>query len=219
VVALEGAVVSNARAEILASIRDALVRAPTDDRKPIARDYERERRDDGLLDLFAERVADYRAQVQRIERSSIGEVVARTCRQLGLSRLVVSAGVPPEWRAAGVELLDEHSVTDHELDSLDGVLSGCAVAIAETGTIVLDGGPRSGRRAITLVPDHHICVVESDQVVALVPEAFARLEQSVRERRAPITLISGPSATSDIELSRVEGVHGPRQLVVLLAEQ
>src|SRR5205085_10441360 len=137
---------------------------------------------------------------------------------LGLKKLVVAAGVPEDWRPQGVALLDERSASDPELDTLDGVLSGCAVAIAETGTIVLDGGPRSGRRAITLVPDHHICVVEEDQIVMLVPEAFARLEQAVRERRAPVTLVSGPSATSDIELNRVEGVHGPRTLVVVLAQ-
>jgi len=208
--------VSDARAEILARIGAALADAPRGG-APVARDYERERDDPRLVELFAERVADYRAQVKRIERGRIGEAVARTCQELGLRRLVIPAGAPPEWRVADREVFDERWVNDRELDDVDGVISGCAVAIAETGTIVLDGGPRCGRRAITLVPDHHICVVEAEQIVALVPEAFARLEPAVRERRAPITLISGPSATSDIELNRVEGVHGPRQLVVLVA--
>jgi L-lactate dehydrogenase complex protein LldG len=209
---------SDARSEILARIRRALRDVPGDEPPPLARDYERERHDGGVVGLLAERLADYRARVERTERASIAEVVARVCAQLELRRLVSATGVPENWRPQGVELLDERSVADRELDPLDGVLSGCAVAIAETGTIVLDGGSRSGRRAITLVPDHHICVVEAEQVVMLVPEAFARLEQAVRERGAPVTLISGPSATSDIELSRVEGVHGPRTLVVVVAQ-
>jgi L-lactate dehydrogenase complex protein LldG len=170
-----------------------------------------------LVGLFAERVADYRAEVRRVERARLSDAVARSCRELGLRRLVVPAGAPPEWRVADAAVFAERWVNDRELDGVDGVISGCAVAIAETGTILLDGGPRCGRRAITLVPDHHICIVEAEQIVALVPEAFARLEPAVRERRAPITLISGPSATSDIELNRVEGVHGPRHLVVLVA--
>ena len=102
-----------------------------------------------------------------------------------------------------------------QLDELDGSLTACAVAVAETGTFVLDGGPGQGRRALTLVPDLHICVVREDQVVALVPEAVRRLEESVRSGR-PLTFVAGPSATSDIELDRVEGVHGPRVLHVVV---
>ena len=215
-----------ARAEILSRIRGALTDLGPDreDRErepPVVRDYERERQDPGMLPTLQEHLHEYRAHVRRIEIADIGETVGRICGELGLHRLVVAAGVPEAWRPPGVELLDdtdEAASDPKQLDALDGVLTGCAVAIAETGTIVLDGGPRSGRRAISLVPDHHICVVEADQVVMLVPEAFARLEQAVRERRAPVTLISGPSATSDIELNRVEGVHGPRTLVVLLAQ-
>jgi L-lactate dehydrogenase complex protein LldG len=210
---------TDARSEILARIRGALSdvrgRGPT----PVPRDYERERRDRRMLDLLAERLTDYGARVERTAGSGVGEVAARVCGELGLGRLVVAPGVPKEWKPHGVELVDDDvSVDPRQLDALDGVLSGCAVAIAETGTIVLDGGRRSGRRAITLVPDHHICVVEAVQVVMLVPEAFARVEHAVRDRGAPVTLISGPSATSDIELSRVEGVHGPRTLIVVLAE-
>ena len=208
----------DARGEVLARIRAALVDVPRNAAEaPIPRDYERERAEPRLVELFAERVADYGAEVKRVERARVSEAVARSCRELGLRRLVIAAGAPPEWRVADAEVFDERWVNDRELDGVDGVISGCAVAIAETGTILLDGGPRCGRRAITLVPDHHICIVEAEQIVALVPEAFARLESAVRERRAPITLISGPSATSDIELNRVEGVHGPRQLLVLVA--
>src|SRR5207302_5030261 len=97
-----------------------------------------------------------------------------------------------------------------ELDGLDGVVTGCTLAIAETGTLVLAAGAAEGRRALTLVPDLHICVVGRDRVVELVPEAFDRLGELVRRERRPLTFVSGPSATSDLELSRVEGGHGPR---------
>ncbi|MGZ4441413.1 MAG: LutC/YkgG family protein, partial [Gaiellaceae bacterium] len=115
----------------------------------------------------------------------------------------------------GLELVEDTQLDPHSLDELDGVLTGCTVAVAETGTIVLTAAPDEGRRAITLVPDLHLCLVDESQIVELVPEAVARLAGAVRERR-PITLVSGPSATSDIELDRVEGVHGPRTLVVLV---
>jgi L-lactate dehydrogenase complex protein LldG len=114
-----------------------------------------------------------------------------------------------------VEAVPDSGLDPHELDRLDGALTGCALAIAETGTVVLDGGPGQGRRALTLVPDLHLCVVEEERVVDIVPEAVRKLEDAVGEGR-PLTFVSGPSATSDIELSRVEGVHGPRTLVVIL---
>ena len=129
------------------------------------------------------------------------------------------AGVPPEWRPDGIELVEDGSLSAYELDELDGVLTGCTVAIAETGTIVLSAGPGEGTRALTLVPDLHVCVVGGDQVVELVPEALERLGDLVRGERRPITFVSGPSATSDIELSRVEGVHGPRTLIVIVVDQ
>jgi L-lactate dehydrogenase complex protein LldG len=115
-----------------------------------------------------------------------------------------------------VELVEDDGLSVPQLDELDGALTGCAVAIAEVGAFVLDGGEGQGRRALTLVPDLHICVVREDQVVGLVPEAVARLERSVRAGR-PLTFVAGPSATSDIELDRVEGVHGPRVLHVVVA--
>ena len=114
-------------------------------------------------------------------------------------------------------MIEDAGLGATELDAIDGAVTGCAVAIAETGTVVLDGTGACGRRLLTLVPDHHICVVTAGQIVELVPEAIAALAPAVRERRAPITLVSGPSASSDIELSRVEGVHGPRHLLVLIA--
>jgi L-lactate dehydrogenase complex protein LldG len=127
----------------------------------------------------------------------------------------VAPGVPGEWVPEGVEALAGEALSAASLDGVDAALTGCAVAIAETGTIVLDGGPLSGPRALTLVPDRHVCVVGADAVVGTVPEAFERLEEAVRAGRA-LTFVSGPSATSDIELSRVEGVHGPRVLDVVL---
>jgi L-lactate utilization protein LutC len=133
-----------------------------------------------------------------------------------ISRFVVPSDFPPEWLAAvptGVELVgDQPPLSPADLDALAGVITGCAVAIAETGTIILDHGPGQGRRALTLVPDFHLVVVRADQVAADLPGAFARLDPA-----RPHTLISGPSATSDIELIRVEGVHGPRTLHILLA--
>ena len=165
--------------------------------------------------LFVERVADSRATIERTTSDSLPVAVAATFRTNGARRIVASAGVPATWFAGSdVERVpDSPPLTPAELDSLDGSISGCAIAIAETGTIVLDGGPDQGRRALSLLPDLHVCVVRVDQVVGTVPEALARLDP-----RRPQTWISGPSATSDIELQRVDGVHGPRRLVVLLVE-
>ncbi len=120
-----------------------------------------------------------------------------------------------DWRPHGIELTEDEGLSATELDRLDGALTGCAAGIAETGTFVLDGGPGQGRRALTLVPDLHICVIGEAQISGLVPETVERLEPAVREGR-PLTFVSGPSATSDIELNRVEGVHGPRTLHVLV---
>jgi L-lactate dehydrogenase complex protein LldG len=130
-------------------------------------------------------------------------------------RVVVPEGLPPDWLDADQPRELDTGFDARTLDSFHASVTGCAVAVAETGTIVLDGGPGQGRRAITLVPDHHICVVLVDQVVDTVPEAVAALASSVREGR-PLTWISGPSATSDIELSRVEGVHGARKLDIVM---
>jgi L-lactate dehydrogenase complex protein LldG len=202
----------SARDELLARVREALRDVPADD-APIQRSYRR----DGAsgpqaAHLFAERVADYDATVARVDAARLADALAERC---AARRVAVPSDLPPAWRPPGVELVEDHGLTNKELDELDGVLTGCALAIAETGTIVLDSGARQGRRALTLVPDWHLCVVEESQVVETVPQAVALLEDAVREGR-PITFVSGPSATSDIELSRVPGVHGPRTLDVLL---
>lgn len=205
---------SDAREEILGRIRAALAEAPP--AAPVPRDYARSLpAGTPIVELFAERVADYRATVHRAAAGELPSVVAAALRERGARRVVVPAGLPDGWLAeAEVEALaDDPPLSVDELDAADGVVTGCAVAIAETGTIVLDGGPGQGRRALSLLPDYHLCVVEAGRIVGSVPEAVVRLDPL-----RPQTWISGPSATSDIELDRVEGVHGPHTLVVVIAE-
>jgi len=190
----------------------------------IPRDYlmaHHDAADADVVALFAERAADYQAVVERVPAEA--DVPAAIARAVSAARtLAVPDGLPAQWLS---ELQDRVVVvgddspsspgaplSPHELDRLGGVLTGCAVAIAETGTVVLDHGPGQGRRALTLVPDFHLVVVRADQVAADLADALARLDP-----RRPVTFISGPSATSDIELIRVEGVHGPRKLHVLIA--
>jgi len=170
--------------------------------------------------LFAERAADYRAVVERVPESGLAADVARvlTARVAAVSGpILVPDGLPAGWLADVAEKItlarDEPALPAAELDRAAGVLTGCAVAIAETGTIIMDHGPGQGRRALTLVPDFHLVVVQAAQVAADLPVAFGRLDPA-----RPHTLISGPSATSDIELIRVEGVHGPRTLHILIAD-
>ena len=182
----------------------------------LARPYRRAHHDPAGTDivaLFAERAADYRAVVERVPAGELPAAIARALA--GIPTFLVPDGLPPEWLA---DVSENDVVRDHpplsarELDAIAGVVTGCAVAIAETGTIILDHGPGQGRRALTLVPDFHLVVVQAGQVAADLPDALARLDPA-----RPHTLISGPSATSDIELIRVEGVHGPRNLHVLIA--
>ena len=165
--------------------------------------------------LFAERAGEYRATVHRVAESGVAERIAEICAAHGAVRMAVPSGFPAAWLPSSVHPLGDMST--EALDGADGVITACACAIAETGTILLDGGPGQGIRAITLLPDLHICVVRIGQVVASVPDAIAAVAPAVSERRAAITMISGPSATGDIELSRVEGVHGPRRLEIVLA--
>ncbi len=205
----------SARADILHRIRSALRDATPSD---IPRDYRTEdvRERDEIVDTFAERVAEYRATVHRVAESEVAGAVDRIAKEAGARRIGVPADLPADWRPGALELVEDASLSVQELDGLDGALTGCAVAIAEVGAFVLGGGAGAGRRALSLVPDLHICVVREEQVVGLVPEAVQRLEDAVRAGR-PLTFVAGPSATSDIELDRVEGVHGPRQLHVVIA--
>jgi len=192
---------------VLGRIRSALgsgVAAPE-----IPRDYRRGS-DKPDFDLLVERLADYKAVVHRVGAEAIPAVILQI---VGSGTVVVPPGLPTDWLPAEVEAVVDDGLDADRIAAADGVVTGAAVAIAETGTIVLDASPDQGRRIITLLPDLHICVLRPEQVVASVPEAVARLDP-----RRPLTWISGPSATSDIELNRVEGVHGPRNLHVILLE-
>lgn len=203
-----------AKEVMLARIRASIDQAP-DPPDILYTIRKRDERDQAaILEDFIERLLDYKATVTRTDTINLPQAISDACQQHNITRLVVPADVPSTWIPQGVTVLrDEPPLSLSELDTASGVLTGCALAIAQTGTIILNGGTNQGRRALSLVPDRHLCVVRADQVVGLVPEAIAKLaEQATR----PMTLISGPSATSDIELSRVEGVHGPRMLHVFL---
>ncbi|WP_326718756.1 MULTISPECIES: LUD domain-containing protein [unclassified Streptomyces] len=208
----------SSRELILGRVRRAIADVQQDDtpyEQAVARDYLREhgaRRVEETVDLLAENLADYRALVHRTDADGLPSLLVRLLTERGSRTVLVPPGLPSHW-LEGVEQVPDRAVsTPRELDGVDSVVTACAVAIAETGTIVLDGSPDQGRRRITLVPDHHICVVRvPGQVVSSVPQALERLDPA-----RPLTWISGPSATSDIELDRVEGVHGPRTLEVVL---
>jgi L-lactate dehydrogenase complex protein LldG len=206
----------SARDEILERVRAAL--ADGAEPGPFARDYRRGGEAGGmrLIELLDHRLADYGAEVHRVSEHELPAAIAEACAAHDVLRLGVPPGLRAEWRPFALSVIEDAGLSARELDGLDGVLTACTVAIAETGTLVLAAGPEEGRRALTLVPDLHICVVHESQVVDTVPAAFAQLGPLARR---PLTLVSGPSATSDIELSRVEGVHGPRTLVILIARQ
>ncbi|MFE6127756.1 lactate utilization protein C [Streptomyces sp. NPDC056437] len=205
------------RDRILGRIRAAVGDGP--DVPEAARDYLATHTPDDpavVLDLLHENLADYRAIVHRSTPSALPGLIGERLAGHGARSVAVPDGLPEDWLAATAaeRRSDGGPLTAYELDATDAVVSGCALAIAETGTIVLDAGPGQGRRALTLVPDLHICVVRApEQVVASVPQAMPRLDPT-----RPLTWISGPSATSDIELDRVEGVHGPRTLEVILLQ-
>ncbi|MDQ0905769.1 L-lactate dehydrogenase complex protein LldG [Streptomyces canus] len=208
----------SSRERILGRVRRALADAPSED-TPIERAYLREHGDRSVeetVELLAENLADYRAIVHRCTGADLPATLAGMLAARGSKTVLVPPGLERSWlaEADSEQVPDRVESTPHELDRIDSVVTACAVAVAETGTIVLDGGPDQGRRRITLVPDHHICVVRvPDQVVSSVPQALERLDPA-----RPLTWISGPSATSDIELDRVEGVHGPRTLEVVLVD-
>jgi L-lactate dehydrogenase complex protein LldG len=201
-----------ARDDVLGRIRAA--RADARLVEP-ARDYrqagEAEPGSAALLDLLEDRLVDYRASVRRTTPKGLRKAVADALAAAGVQagRVLLPPDLPTTWAPQG--RADDGSLSAYDLDGFAAVVTACRVACAETGTIVLDGEADQGRRAITLVPDVHVCVVRADQVVQTVPEMLARLDAT-----RPTTFVSGPSATSDIELDRVEGVHGPRTLSVVL---
>ncbi|MBD0690364.1 lactate utilization protein C [Streptomyces sp. CBMA123] len=208
----------SSRDAVLGRIRAALTDVPAEegpDDLPVPRGYRRGHTAPGqdLVALFAERVADYRATVTRTDPAGLPGAIAAALTAQGATRLAVPDGFPDGALPPGAWEWHREPLDVPALDALDGAVTLAAVGIAVTGTVVLDTGPGQGRRALTLVPDYHLCVVRAEQIVDDVPEALARLDP-----RLPLTFVSGPSATSDIELSRVEGVHGPRTLHVVLVE-
>ena len=194
---------SSAKADILARVRAAL--GPSPEVPEIPRGYRAagSLTHEGIVDEFCATVAEYRATVHRTD-----DAAAAVRAVLGIGKRI---GVPKGFADLGIDVVEDDDLAIAELDSLDAVGTGSTLAIADTGTIVLVSGPTCGRRALTLVPDHHVCIVRAGDVVPSVPDAIAALGPD-----APITLVSGPSATSDIELDRVEGVHGPRVLDVIV---
>jgi L-lactate dehydrogenase complex protein LldG len=199
----------DARAMVLRRIRSALTPTPP---IQVRRDYHRSPLT-GTPDVerFAVTVAEYRARVHRIDDADIAATVARL---VGSGTAVIPPDLPAAWVAGVHTVTDDPPLEVGALDAVDAVITGCALGIAATGTVVLDGGAAQGRRALTLIPDHHICVIGAQQIVDTVPQGFAALDPL-----RPLTFISGPSATSDIELERVEGVHGPRTLDVLVVQR
>jgi len=216
----------SAREEVLARIRAAHVAAPPPDLpyETLSRGYRTTSDLDAgaLVERLVGRLRDYRAMVRRCSVADLPATIAAALQERETRVVVVPAGLDPAWLTAlaadavvhedGTRIENQLSVA--ELDRMEGVLSGCAVAVAETGTLVLDGSRGQGRRVISLVPDYHLCVVLPHQVVADVPQAVRLLDLT-----RPTTMISGPSATSDIELDRVEGVHGPRTLEVIVVDR
>ena len=203
---------NEAREQILGRIRSALHDRPEVPEVPWEYGRGVGTGDLGLVERFIERVADYRAQVERVD--DVGAAIASALK--GFARVVAEDGVIESWPDSAAWVRDE-GLSAAELDAIDAVVTTASVGIANTGTIVLSHGPGQGRRALSLVPDVHVCVVRVDQIVDDVPGAVARLIESGLHTR-PLTWISGPSATSDIELDRVEGVHGPRTLHVLVVD-
>ena len=208
-----------ARAEVLARIRAAL-RSGGGAPAGIPRGY---RTGTGmatpaLIELLTERLHDYGTSVRRCPDGGVAQAVRQALAERGARRVVLPPGLSLDGASLdgasldGVEFLADGGLSPETLDATDGVITTAALAIAETGTIVLDGGPGQGRRALSLVPDYHLCILQASQIVGTVPQALERLEPG-----RPCTWISGPSATSDIELDRVQGVHGPRTLEVILA--
>jgi L-lactate dehydrogenase complex protein LldG len=214
----------NAREEVLARIAAAHGAAPPPNLpyEEVSREYRTtsDASPEALTELLIDRLVDYRALIRQCSADDLPGAIAAALADRSARTVVVPTGLDSSWIAgfSGSVLTDgllaDYQRTVSELDSVDGVITGCAVAIAETGTLILDGSPGQGRRILTLIPDYHLCLVFPDQIVADVPQALARLDGT-----RVLTMISGPSATSDIELNRVEGVHGPRTLEVIIVQR
>ena len=211
---------SSAKQEIFGKIRSANKSYSVDrsvDYASIKRTYQRQPlySAEGRIELFIDRLNDYGSVVHRCGQSEIAHLIGEILGQRAVRSVVVAPGLPRDWLPNRSGFIQDEDLTYQQIDSTEGVLTSCAVAIASTGTIVLAHSQAEGRRAITLIPDYHLCVVFEEQVLETVPEAIDRLRLF---GNAPLTTISGPSATSDIEMTRVKGVHGPRTLEIILAK-
>ncbi|HEY4830332.1 MAG TPA: LUD domain-containing protein [Solirubrobacteraceae bacterium] len=218
-----------ARSAVLERIRAAL-QGEMDDAQPVPRGYRHAGTGAApgapqIVQLFCDRLAHYGVTADRVRGHELAAAISTVCARRGVSRIVAPTNLrwvtrdpraTNDTRPGSLEIVpDDPPLSPAELDRMTGALTGCALGIAETGTIVLDGAGRSGRRALTLVPDYHLCVIEAEQIVAAVPDAIQVLAKAAADGQ-PLTWVSGPSATSDIELERVPGVHGPRTLDVLV---
>jgi L-lactate dehydrogenase complex protein LldG len=213
-------VTNSARAEVLRRIREAKGGVASAEAvgagwSSIERRYRRKATlpREAVLELLEDRLLDYDARVVRAGNSKVAVAVARMLLERRVRRIVVPAGVTSEWLPGGIEFVVDEGLAATELDVVDGVMTGATLAIAETGTVVLQNVAGQGRRAVTLVPDYHLCVVRVEDVVETVPEAMERLQATAG---LATTFVSGPSATADIEMTRIKGVHGPRFLDVIL---
>lgn len=211
---------NSAKAEILRRIRKA--KGGTSDAlaaqtgwSHVAREYRRNAvlEPGAVLELLEDRLRDYDAHVVRANRGDVADAVAKVLSSRGKRRIVVPVGIAAEWLPSNIEFVCDENMTAEELDDFDGVMTSSTVTIAETGTVVLQNVAAQGRRAITLVPDYHLCLVNAVDVVETVPEAMGRLRETAD---LATTFFSGPSATADIEMTRIKGVHGPRHLDVIL---
>jgi L-lactate dehydrogenase complex protein LldG len=202
----------SSRERVLERIRKAHARSPVL-QQPIPREYDRSSTltAEGTLALFEERLRDYDARVVAVHRDEIGQQAAKILQMANRRRIAVPAGLPAVWQDVGVAWVPDHELSFDALNGVDGVMTAATAGVAVSGSIVLQHGPAEGRRVLTLLPDYHLCVIEAAQVVETLPEAFARLDAT-----RPVTFFSGPSATADIEMTRIKGVHGPRFLDVLL---
>jgi L-lactate dehydrogenase complex protein LldG len=212
----------NHRAAILGSIRNALISKKSPDSiaaeyAAIARSYTRSSNAGmhAVIELFADRLLEYDAGVYRASGANISSVIAEVLTTRGKKSLAIPAGLPAEWLPEDFVFEEANGFDAYRLDRSEGALTGCTVAIAETGSIVLQNADAQGPRILSLVPDYHLCVVHAEQIVATVPEAFERIESTAT---LPTTFISGPSATADIEMTRIKGVHGPRFFDVVIVE-
>ena len=215
----------DAKKEILEKIQHELGRSSVGiksyDHVPRAYRRQSDKSRDEITAEFIERVNEYKAVVKKADSDTIHKILAASCKERGARKVVIPYGFPKQWLPEEIEIeveIDKEGawLTKQQIDDADVAITGCAVAVAQTGTICLNAREGQGRRILTLVPDFHICIVRENQIVELLPEAISQLQPDVQDDQLPITLISGPSATSDIELSRVEGVHGPRKLTVVV---